>query len=108
MVEPFGRDETKYYGTSDEKGEIADDTENRMAIKTSEYDVYKQPQDGLPKTTNKTNKFEEDGSILGGSTRSQRSSGSFSFDIKTRSNTNDVAIAVGIVNGLDLGNVRGK
>ena len=108
MIKHFGQDETKHYGSSGEKGEIVDDLENRLAIKTSKYDDYKLPQDGLSKSTNKTNKIEEDGSILGGSTRSQRSSGSFSFDIKTSSNTNDVAIAVGIVNGLDLGKVRGK
>lgn len=99
----------KYYGTFDATGEINDDIENRMVAKTSEYDAHKQPQGGgLFKSINTTNKFEEDDSILGGSTRSQRSGGSFSFDIKDSSNANDVAIAVGIVNGLDLGKVRGK
>jgi len=40
------------------------------------------------------------------STRSQSSNGSFSFDIKSASN--DVAIAVGVVDGLDLAKARGK
>ena len=108
MINAFVEDGNKSCGTSDEKGEIADDIENRLAIKTSDFDVSKQLQNGISKSINITNKFEEDGSILGGSTRSQRSSGSFSFDIKTSSNANDVAIAVGIVNGIDLGKVRGK
>ena len=79
-------------GPPEGKHELEDDLENHNT-KDNE-----QPQNRFCKSA--TKETEER------STRSQTSNGSFSFDIKSTSN--DVAIAVGIVSGLDLARVRGK
>ena len=80
------------HGPPEGKHELEDDLENHNT-KDNE-----QPQNRFFKSA--TKETEER------STRSQTSNGSFSFDIKSASN--DVAIAVGIVSGLDLARVRGK
>ena len=79
-------------GPPEGKHELEDDLENHNT-KDNE-----QPQNRFCKSA--TKETEER------STRSQTSNGSFSFDIKSASN--DVAIAIGIVSGVDLARVRGK
>lgn len=101
----FGKDGNKCHGIADEEGEIVEDIENR--IKTSNYDNFEQQQQGrLFTPASAAEESEENGSILGDSTRSQTSIGSFSFSIK--SGSNEVAFVVGIVNALERHKVRGK